>query len=199
MSKPILELPLSMNMLPVLHFAMELYLLRTLSLELTVPDFVYLLTRGINSQVRTAVITDRKVEIRPDPNCAFRTLIPAAEMLKDENLAFLIKNPTASCWIGHGGHVMAYPIRQGTLYNFVMCHPGSVSIGNRNETVSLDELKKKYRDWDPVLMRIIDKIPECLKWQNAEIEKLETWVSRSGKVVLMGDAAHAMVPYMAQA
>lgn len=168
-------------------------------MELMVLDCFNLLTRGINSQVRMAVITDRKVEIRPDPNCAFRTLIPAAEMLKDEKLALLIKNPMASCWIGHGGHVMAYPIRQGTIYNFVMCHPGSLSIGNRNETVNLDELKEKYRDWDPVLMSIIDKIPECLKWQNAEIEKLETWVSSSGKVVLMGDAAHAMVPYMAQA
>ena len=37
-----------------------------------------------------------------------------------------------------------------------------------------------------------------VEMQNAEIEKIETWISTSGKVVLMGDAAHAMVPYMAQ-
>ena len=93
---------------------------------------------------------------------------------------------------------MAYPIRQGTLYNFVMCHPGSVAVGKQNEPADLDDMRTKYKTWDPVLTRIINKVPQCLKWQNAEIEKIETWISTSGKVVLMGDAAHAMVPYMAQ-
>ena len=148
--------------------------------------------------MRKAVITDREVKIFPDPNCAYRTLVPAEEMVKDEELASLIKRPAATCWIGHEGHVMAYPIRQGTLYNFVMCHPGSVAVGKQNEPASLDDMRIKYKTWDPVLTRIINKVPQCLKWQNAEIEKIETWISSSGKVALMGDAAHAMVPYMAQ-
>jgi salicylate hydroxylase len=153
---------------------------------------------GIKSQVRKAVITDREVKITPDPNCAYRTLVPAQSMLSDPELASLIKSPAATCWIGHEGHVMAYPIRQGTLYNFVMCHPGSVAVGKQNEPASLDDMKTKYATWDPVLTRIIERVPQCLKWQNAEIEKIETWCSKSGRVVLMGDAAHAMVPYMAQ-
>lgn len=119
-------------------------------------------------------------------------------MLQEEQLASLIKSPAATCWIGHKGHVMAYPIRQGTLYNFVMCYPDSVAVGKQNEPASLDELKNIYQEWDPILTKIIERVPECLKWQNAEIEKIEKWVSESGKVVLMGDAAHAMVPYMAQ-
>jgi salicylate hydroxylase len=153
---------------------------------------------GIKSRVRRAVIPGREVEIRPDPNCAYRTLIPGALMTKDPLLKPLIKNPTATCWIGHEGHVMAYPIRNGSLYNFVMCHPGSVAVGKPNEPASLDDMRERYRDWDPIITRLIDLVPQCLKWQNAELEKLDDWLSQSGRVVLVGDASHGMVPYMAQ-
>lgn len=119
-------------------------------------------------------------------------------MLADPLLKPLMESPTATCWIGHEGHVMSYPIRNGALYNFVMCHPGSVAVGKPNEPTSLDEMRERYKNWDPVLTHLIDLVPECLKWQNAEIEKLDTWVSKSGKVVLIGDSSHGMVPYMAQ-
>ena len=93
---------------------------------------------------------------------------------------------------------MAYPIRGGKLYNFVMYHPGSVEVGKPNEPASLDFLRAEYETWDPTITELINLVPECFKWQNAEIEKLETWVSKSGKLVLLGDAAHGMVPYIAQ-
>jgi salicylate hydroxylase len=79
-----------------------------------------------------------------------------------------------------------------------MCHPGFVADGKPNEFTSLDEMRERYKDWDPILTKLINLVPECLKWQNAEIEKLDTWVSRSGRVVLIGDSSHGMVPYMAQ-
>lgn len=119
-------------------------------------------------------------------------------MTADPILKPLIENPAANCWIGDEGHIMAYPIRNGSLYNFVMCHPGSVAIGKPNEPASLDAMRERYSTWDPIITRLINLVPECLKWQNAEIEKLETWISKSGKVVLIGDASHGMVPYMAQ-
>lgn len=119
-------------------------------------------------------------------------------MMRDSELRELIENPAAICWIGHEGHVMAYPIRNGALYNFVMCHPGSVPVGKPNQPASLDDMRARYKTWDPIICKLIALVPQCLKWQNAEIEKLETWVSASGKVVLIGDAGHGMVPYMAQ-
>ncbi|KAI7968519.1 hypothetical protein EIK77_006538 [Talaromyces pinophilus] len=153
---------------------------------------------GIKSRIRKSVILDRDVKIIPDPNCAYRTLIPGELMANDPDLKALIDNPAANCWIGPEGHIMAYPIRNGALYNFVMCHPGSVPVGQPNERASLDDLIERYKSWDSIICKLISLVPQCLKWQNAEIEKLETWISKSGKVVLIGDASHAMVPYMAQ-
>jgi salicylate hydroxylase len=119
-------------------------------------------------------------------------------MQADSVLRRFIETPEATCWIGPKGHIMAYPIRNGALFNFVMCHPGSVLVGKPNENASLEGMRDYYRDWDPVITRLINLVPECLKWQNAELEQLETWTSKSGKVLLIGDASHGMVPYMAQ-
>lgn len=157
-----------------------------------------LLPLGIKSRVRKSLLGSGDVEIRPDPNCAYRTLIPGELMLQDPVLKPLIESPTATCWIGHKGHVMAYPIRNGTLYNFVMCHPGSVPVGKPNENAPLDDMRARYKDWDPIITRLINIVPQCLKWQNAELEKFDDWSSKSGKAVLIGDACHGMVPYMAQ-
>jgi salicylate hydroxylase len=45
------------------------------------------------------------------------------------------------------------------------------------------------------LTSLVDK---CAKWTIAEITELNTWSSRSGRTVLLGDAAHAMSPHAAQ-
>lgn len=79
-----------------------------------------------------------------------------------------------------------------------MCHPGSVPVGQPNGRASIDDMNERYKTWDPVICKLIALVPQCLKWRNAEIEKLETWVAKSGKVVLIGDSSHAMVAYMGQ-
>ena len=119
-------------------------------------------------------------------------------MLSDPVLRPFIEAAKATFWVGPKSHVVAYPIRHGAQYNFVMCHPGSVPVGVQNETAPLEELRMFYKDWDPTITRLINLVPECLKWANAELEKLETWTSKSGRVVLVGDASHAMTPHMAQ-
>jgi salicylate hydroxylase len=66
-------------------------------------------------------------------------------------------------------------------------------------SVTPDEIIKRYEGWDPIIRRILEKNPNCSKWQLLELEKIPAWVSESGKVALMGDAAHAMLPFLAQA
>jgi len=48
------------------------------------------------------------------------------------------------------------------------------------------------------LTKIINMIDKTLKWPLLSGSPLERWVAPSGKVLIMGDAAHAMVPYMSQ-
>jgi salicylate hydroxylase len=138
------------------------------------------------------------VEPRTTTNCAYRATVPGELMRADPELKKLIEEPYSNCWIGYRRHIMAYPIREGQLYNLVMSHPGTAAVGKWNEPGNLDEMKAHYAGWDPILDKVLDKVKACLKWKLADLPVLSRWVSKSGKVVLIGDAAHAMVPYLAQ-
>ena len=119
-------------------------------------------------------------------------------MLKNPKLAHLVQGPSADVWFGPRRHVVAYTIRGIELYNVVFCGPGSASVGVWNETASLEELKKEYDDFEDTVKEIIDCADSTHKWTIAEIPDLPSWLSENGKLVLLGDAAHAMMPYAAQ-
>jgi salicylate hydroxylase len=53
-----------------------------------------------------------------------------------------------------------------------------------------------FETWDPLLVLVLKKVTECLKWNLADLPLLDTWRSKSGKVVLIGDASHATLPFV---
>lgn len=154
---------------------------------------------GIKLRVRDlAVVTEEVVEPFPLTNCAYRATISRADMLADPEVAHLMEDVNLNCWIGYRRHIMAYPIRNGELYNMVMSHPGRAPVGKWNVPGDLEEMKHHYRNFDPVVQRLLTKVKLVLKWTLADLPQLPRWVSELGKVVIIGDAAHAMLPYLAQ-
>ncbi|KAG2736609.1 hypothetical protein G9P44_000699 [Scheffersomyces stipitis] len=154
---------------------------------------------GIRSKVRdTAVVPEEKVLPVKSSNCAYRATIPKEVMLADPEVAYLMSDVNSNCWIGYRRHVMAYPIRNGELYNMVLCHPGEATVGVWNEPGNLEEMRNHYKNFDPVVVKLLSKVQSVLKWVLADLPTLPRFVSESGKVVLIGDAAHAMLPYLAQ-
>lgn len=164
------------------------------------PSRVHMLTaeQGIRSRTRRAVIPEKEIEANDSSNCAYRATVPASVMNSDDEIKHLMTDINANCWIGHQRHIMAYPIRQGAMYNMVLSHPGKAAVGRWNEPGNLEEMKAHYANFDPVIQKVLSKVSDCLKWKLADLPPLPKWVSKSGKVVLIGDAAHAMVPYLAQ-
>lgn len=150
---------------------------------------------GIKSVVRSHAL-EQKVEPRTYGECAYRATVAAEDLLSEPDLAHFIHQPVASCWIGPGRHLMAYPIQHATKYNLVMVHPGVAVQDRWNEPGDLNEMVENFATWDPLLVRVLKKITECLKWNLADLPLLETWRSKSGKVVLIGDASHATLPFV---
>ncbi|KAI5241768.1 hypothetical protein E4T42_07892 [Aureobasidium subglaciale] len=62
----------------------------------------------------------------------------------------------------------------------------------------VQDIRDSFAGWDPCLMKIIHLIDKGLKWPLLSGEVLNRWLDPSGKLLLIGDAAHAMVPYMSQ-
>jgi len=95
-------------------------------------------------------------------------------------------------------HVMSYTIAAGKSFNIVLSHPDHTDPSTWDQRVAITDMKSHFKGWDPKLRKIIDMIQTTLKWPLLSGTRLDRWVTPSGKFLIMGDAAHAMVPYMSQ-
>lgn len=98
-------------------------------------------------------------------------------------------------------HVMSYTIAGGRSFNMVLSHPDRrdpVSWNQQPPEKILSDMRAHFKGWDPRLTQIIDMVDTTLKWPLLSGTPLKRWVAASNKLLIMGDAAHAMVPYMSQ-
>ncbi|KAJ3992427.1 salicylate hydroxylase [Lentinula boryana] len=166
---------------------------------------------GIRSLARDEII--RAHHHPPNPlvdtgDVAYRILVPASPLLQDPDLTVrkLVTEPWATHWMGPEGHAVGYPLRGGELYNIIIdvTHrtDRGKSVGEAEWSKRADnrELVERFKDgWCPIVRRLCGMTGEYVKWKLAELERpLECWVHPSGKVTLLGDSAHPMMPYLAQ-
>ena len=160
---------------------------------------------GIKSAVRDR-INRRPLPPQDTGDVAYRILVPAKPMLDDPEMAHLVKNPWAMHWLGPEGHAVGYPLREGELYNIIIDVTHSSDTGEPlpdegqvwKSARSNDELVQRFKDWCPEVRKLCAMTGEYLKWKLADFDQLDHWTSESGKVALLGDACHPMMPYLAQ-
>ena len=100
-------------------------------------------------------------------------------------------------WIGPDGHVICYPIRGGELYNIFAGHVSEEWVDESwSVPSSVDELLAGYRGWNEALIEMLGHVQHCYKWGIRDRDPLPRWTS--GRVTLLGDAAHPMMPTLAQ-
>jgi salicylate hydroxylase len=88
---------------------------------------------GIRSRTRKSILKKNAVEAVDSPNSAYRATVPVDVMLSDPKISHLMADVNSNLWFGHERHIIAYPIRQGTIYNVFKSHPGNAIVGRWNE------------------------------------------------------------------
>jgi salicylate hydroxylase len=100
-------------------------------------------------------------------------------------------------WIGPDGHVICYPICGGELYNVFAGHVSEQWVDESwSVPSSVDELLAGFRGWNEALLGMLARVEHCYKWGIRDRDPLPCWTR--GRVTLLGDAAHPMMPTLAQ-
>jgi salicylate hydroxylase len=90
-----------------------------------------------------------------------------------------------------------YPISGGRLINIVAFAPaGAWRTESWTADGEIDDLRSELTGWDPRLDQLITSATSTKRWAIYDRDPLAHWTS--GRAALLGDAAHAMLPFFAQ-
>ena len=108
-----------------------------------------------------------------------------------------INTNDVTLWMGPHGHVVHYRVRRGELLNIV-AHIDSDAWTEESWTqeCSVDEVTTAYARWNPALTRVFPASERWYKWALYDRDPPARW--SKGRATLLGDSAHAMLPYLGQ-
>jgi salicylate hydroxylase len=144
---------------------------------------------GIHSAVQRAIAGD--VVARFAGLCAFRCLVPA------ERAPEMALRPVQTLWLGPGRHFVHYPISSGRLVNLVAFAPaGDWRTESWTADGEIRDLLAEFDDWDARVAQLIVSAATTKRWAVYDRDPLARWTA--GRIGLLGDAAHPMLPFFAQ-
>jgi len=144
---------------------------------------------GIHSAVRTALFGAESP--RFTGNICWRGLVEARRLPPG------LTPPEFTLWLGPHGHVVHYYLRRGELLNWVaITEAKSWTEESWSREGDLAEVKQTFAGWNPRLLDLFDASERCYKWALYDREPLLQW--GRDRVTLLGDSAHALLPYLAQ-
>lgn len=146
---------------------------------------------GLNSKIRETMMGP--MPGRFTNALAWRGLVPM-ERLKPHQ-----RGPRVSTWVGPTAHVTVYPVRwRGSE---LLTFSGQVersdwTLESWSEKGSTDECLNDFAGWHPDVVEMIANVETLHKWGLFVRDPLPRW--STGRVTLLGDACHSMVPYLGQ-
>ncbi len=143
---------------------------------------------GIHSELRQNVVPPSRPVF--SGSVAYRGLVPHE----------LIPHwPTGSwlMWLGKAKHFLTFPVRAGALINYVGFVPADEEMKESwSAPGDPDVLRREFAGWDPRIGSLLSQVQASFRWALYDREPLPIWTR--GRLTLLGDAAHPMLPHLGQ-
>jgi salicylate hydroxylase len=100
-------------------------------------------------------------------------------------------------WAGPKKHFLVFPVRHGTMVNYVGFMPTDEEM-KESWSAPGDPavLRREFEGWDPRIAQVLAQVDKTFRWALYDREPLPGWTK--GRLTLLGDAAHPMLPHLGQ-
>ena len=136
---------------------------------------------GVGSVVRTTI--GGQLKATDTGFDAWRAVLPRADWPGE------LPGSDVGLWLGPGRHVVHYPVRGGSAINVAVIVPAGLS--------DISAVARGFAGWASPIGRLLETAAEWHRWPIRTVSPTDR---RTGgiPVALVGDAAHAMAPFLAQ-
>lgn len=143
---------------------------------------------GIHSVVRAQMLGAEAP--RYTGMTAWRCVAPVADLAA-------VPPPTATVWAGSRRHAVTYLLRGGSLANLVgVVERKAKHLESWSAEGSREDALADFKGWNACVTGILQQAPVLHRWALFDRDELVRW--SDGRAVLLGDACHPMLPFLAQ-
>ncbi|HLN08983.1 MAG TPA: FAD-dependent monooxygenase [Xanthobacteraceae bacterium] len=143
---------------------------------------------GLWSTMRQRLGSDRAPSFAH--RTAWRAVVPA------DRVGERLREPSTHLWLGPDAHLVHYPVKAGRTINIVAIVDDDWQQAGWSAAGARDELLGKFSGWDGAARDLLAIPDRWLKWALYDRPAARRW--GRGPVTLLGDAAHPMLPFIAQ-
>jgi len=134
--------------------------------------------------------------ISPSTQPVFTGRTAARALIDPADCPACFRGGTVSIWLGGGAHLVHYPVRGGKQINLVAIVEDDWAETSWSGPVDCENLFRHFNDWSPDVQNLMRCVPDWLKWALYDCPAPACWSRGCG--VLIGDAAHPILPFLAQ-
>ena len=154
---------------------------------------------GLRSAVRTSIPATADTHPKKLFETCWRTSVSKDKMRDNPKVAWLLSIGDSMAWSCPGAYILAWPMPPDRPYDIVAMvrKESDVPPGLWGLKDDPANMRGEFQHFCSEVTELLDAVDECVKWTLAELDPLTTCRSDNGRVVLVGDAWHAMIPHSA--